>query len=797
MMRIGAAVSVGRGLAVALGIGLAVATGCGVASADTSGQTGSDSSSASSASSDTTSDGATSDDTTSNETSSSVPSEASSDPTEPASDTTDASEDESLEESTEVSTARPRRSKMSAGETRPRIADPVIEQAEASRSSADQTVTSDESSDPHVEPTAEAMVSSVADTAAVTVEPVAEQQPTVSSAPQETEQVVTTALSRVVSALFDPLAGDAPTGPVESPATWVLAAAARREFVDATQSLEQAANPATVVAVEQHPPLAFLQRLPVLGPLVVTPIVAIIHQIPFASDIVHPFIGYPVQLGLPAGTPVPRDVFVTSFDGTRINVHFMPAVGLQPGQQAPTILSGPGLTMPGSTNLAGTPFDAFITDNFGFVSVATLRRAGYNVVTWDPRGEYFSSGVLELNSPEFEGRDVSAIISWLATQPEARIDGVGDPRIGMVGPSYGGGIQLVTASIDKRVDAIVPSITYHRLTTALYRNEAFRSSWGTLLTAALIGTGARVNPRIYPAALGGLLTGEVSQADLDLLAARNPAVNNITAPTLLIHGTVDTIFSLQEAIDNAQALAANGVPTKMVWFCGGHGVCLNNPVDLSDGALINQRTLEWLDRYVKGESISTGPTFEWVDQKGQWFSSDFMPFDPAFRGVPVTVSGGGGRLPLIPILGGSGLPLVPLSFPAINAVTLKVAPASTATHLVGAPELTFTYSGTGSSRHVYAQFVDGTTGLVLNSIVTPIPVTLDGTTRTVTASLEPLAHTLAPGQTVTLQLVASAGLYPIVTSPGVLEVSNMELVMPTASPAAISSSSAATSTVAA
>ena len=45
---------------------------------------------------------------------------------------------------------------------------------------------------------------------------------------------------------------------------------------------------------------------------------------------------------------------------------------------------------------------------------------------------------------------------------------------------------------------------------------------------------------------------------------------------------------------------------------------------------------------------------------------------------------------------------------------------------MGAPELTLTYSGTGSSRHVYAQLVDDTTGLVLGNIVTPIPVTLDG-----------------------------------------------------------------------
>ena len=81
----------------------------------------------------------------------------------------------------------------------------------------------------------------------------------------------------------------------------------------------------------------------------------------------------------------------------------------------------------------------------------------------------------------------------------------------------------------------------------------------------------------YPAAIYGELTGEMTQGDQDLLAERGTGpsclVDNITAPTLLIQGTVDTIFSLQEADDTAQILIANGVPTKVLWFCGGHGLC--------------------------------------------------------------------------------------------------------------------------------------------------------------------------------------------------------------------------------
>ncbi|MCB0949892.1 MAG: X-Pro dipeptidyl-peptidase [Mycobacterium sp.] len=537
-----------------------------------------------------------------------------------------------------------------------------------------------------------------------------------------------------------------------------------------------------------------------MGPLIVTPIVAFIHQIPVVSDVLHPLIGYPVRLGLPAGTPVPRDVKVTSFDGTRIYTHFMPALGLGPGQTAPTILNGPGLGLPGATNLVSSPLadaiNGVLTDFVGQVGIGVLRAAGYNVVTWDPRGEWNSGGRLELNSPDFEARDVSAILSWVAAQPEVQLDDPEnlDPRIGMVGVSYGGGIQTVTAATDHRVDAIVPTITWNTLNTTLYKSEAYKSSWGTLLSGALIATLARVNPRIYPAAVYGALTGLVTPSDQQVLTDRGPGgprdlVNDITAPTLLIQGTVDTIFSLQEADDTAQTLIANGVPTKVLWFCGGHGVCLNNLFDFSDGAVIQTRTLEWLDRYVKDDlSVSTGPQFEWVDQRGQWFSSEVYPVS---QDAPlVTASSAGAVLPLIPYLGGSGLPVVPLAFKALNAVNLTVPEASTPTYLVGAPELTLTYSGTGTGRHVYAQLVDDTTGLVLGSIVTPIPVTLDGQPHTITIDLEPVAHTLAPGETVTLQLVSAAGIYEtVVPSLGTLKVSSMQIALPTVDAAATSASS--------
>jgi ABC-2 type transport system ATP-binding protein len=661
-------------------------------------------------------------------------------------------------------------------------------------------------------PTTNVKMSTVRNIADVVVE-------TPKQRPRPPVTVVTTALSSVVSVVLSPVAGKSPTAPVDSPLPWMMMAAARQEF-GRTAGLTKPANPAATstaaaptplaaaaatvtppVAIPYTAPLEGLQYLPVIGPAFVTPVVAFIHRIPLVGDVLHRFVGYPVQVGLAPGTPVPRDVYVISSDGTPIYVHFMPAVGLQEGQTAPTILDGPGLALPGETSLNSINDPLLPND---VIWIGALRQAGYNVVTWDPRGEWSSGGALEVDDPDFEGRDVSAIISWLATQPEVQLDDPDtlDPRIGMVGASYGGGVQFATAVNDHRIDAIVPTIAWHSLNTALYKDEAFKSSWGTLLVIALIDTNASVNPRIYPGLIYGDITGTIKPEDQQLIDERGPdeLVGQITAPTLLIQGTVDTLFTLAEADANAKALIAVGVPTKVVWYCGGHGACISTR---NDGVMVKRATMDWLDRYVKGDlTVDTGPQFEWVDQHGTQFSSNTYPVK---QGTPIVASSTkGGVLPLLPVIGGSGpqarvltagllgaLLGIPSGSRAINALNLTIPKATTTTYIVGAPQLTLTYSGTGTSRHVYAQLVDDSTGLVLGNLVTPVPVTLDGETHTISVPMEMVAQTLEPGESVTLQLVASAFPYETITSLGVLKVSSMTLSLPTADAAAISVSSSA------
>lgn len=94
-----------------------------------------------------------------------------------------------------------------------------------------------------------------------------------------------------------------------------------------------------------------------------------------------------------------------------------------------------------------------------------------------------------------------------------------------------------------------------------------------------------------------------------------------------------------------------------------------------------------------------------------------------------------------------------------------------------------TYSGIGTSRHVYAQVVDKKTGLVVGNIVTPLPVTLDGRTHTQTYSMEDIVWTygdsVPDASDLELQIVGSATPYLNFTEYGYINVNDVTVSMPT------------------
>ncbi|GAA5154062.1 alpha/beta fold hydrolase [Pseudonocardia eucalypti] len=99
-----------------------------------------------------------------------------------------------------------------------------------------------------------------------------------------------------------------------------------------------------------------------------------------------------------------------------------------------------------------------------------LADRGFVVLAWSARGFGTSTGQIALDSPDHEVADASRLIDYLATRPEVRLDGPGDPRVGVTGGSYGGALSLLLAGYDHRVDAIAPLITWNDLSQALFPN---------------------------------------------------------------------------------------------------------------------------------------------------------------------------------------------------------------------------------------------------------------------------------------------------------------------------------------
>src|SRR5690606_2520081 len=107
--------------------------------------------------------------------------------------------------------------------------------------------------------------------------------------------------------------------------------------------------------------------------------------------------------------------------------------------------------------------------------------------------------------------------------------------------------------------------------------------------------------------------------------ARGPAelVEQVRVPTLLVHGTVDTLFTVDEVVTNFEVLDGNDVPVATLWICGGHGTCRT---DGGDESRVAERTYAWHDRYLKGaEDVDTGARVEVVDQDGTTWVGDELP----------------------------------------------------------------------------------------------------------------------------------------------------------------------------
>ena len=484
-----------------------------------------------------------------------------------------------------------------------------------------------------------------------------------------------------------------------------------------------------------------------------------------------------------------RDAIVTSFDGTPIITHFYPGKGASDRAKQPTILLGHGWGGSGEP-ASGAP--------------APYIAAGYNVVTWDARGFGGSGGTIMIDHPDFEARDAQALIDFVAQQPEALLERVGDPRVGMAGGSYGGAVQFITAARDKRVDVITPTIPWHNLLSALYPRESLKQGWDLILVG--VGVPTSIAPGIlspagiqaghqsdqfYNALVNGASTGQLAAADKAWFEEHGPdfMLSKIKVPTLLAQGTVDTLFDPDQAHRNYLGLKGNGIPLKMMWFCGGHGIC-NVGSDggnafLSGSSHVSARQLAWFERYLKGRSSADpGPEFEWIDQNGSWHASDGYPVRNTGR---LSGSLASGAVPLVPGTNPTSGILIQADPDPAAPIRVPI-PAKGGEEIVGPPTVSFTYSALGTTTtrsdgltHVFAQIVDRERNVVAGNQSTPIPIKLDGEEHRVDQELVRIAQK-ASGAGYELQIVGQSNLFDAQRATGAVQISGLDVRLPVTEP---------------
>ncbi|MFJ3204260.1 alpha/beta fold hydrolase [Streptomyces sp. NPDC086989] len=274
-----------------------------------------------------------------------------------------------------------------------------------------------------------------------------------------------------------------------------------------------------------------------------------------------------------------------------------------------------------------------------------LARDGYAVLTWSARGFGRSGGQIGLNDPEYEVKDVSRLVDWLARRPEVRLDKDGDPRVGVAGASYGGAVSLLAAGYDPRIDAIAPQITYWNLADSLFPQGVFKKLWAGLFFTT--GSAAGMQPGLVPGAAAApapgasgpsgaagacgrfqpelcamyervAVAGKPDAEARALLERRSPSAvgDRIKVPTLIVQGQDDSLFPLDQADAMAKAIAANGAPVSVDWAAGGHDG------GMPESGRVEARVASWFDRYLKGdEDAGTGPAFR-VSRSGGIDSTD-------------------------------------------------------------------------------------------------------------------------------------------------------------------------------
>lgn len=310
--------------------------------------------------------------------------------------------------------------------------------------------------------------------------------------------------------------------------------------------------------------------------------------------------------------------------------------GTQPAAAAPTVTNGclQSVPDPGSTAPVQICYTLFrpssasaskrvpmVLEGHGWggsrttepAAFADFLDAGFGVLSFDQRGFGESGGKAHLMHPDVEGQDVQRLVSLVAKLDWVAKEKPGDPVLGAIGGSYGGGYQFLGALTelrdrgDTRFDALAPQITWHSLSESLAPQGVPRTEWALVLYLAGLPSDAHTT-LITQGFLEATVTGNWPESVARFMTKNGPAWHvsqgrRLDIPVLLGQGITDNLFPLDQGLKNFRRALTPSARARsiLVGYNGGHTL----PSVLPSGSPGAIEVLQGLVNPTTGDPCST------------------------------------------------------------------------------------------------------------------------------------------------------------------------------------------------
>lgn len=486
-----------------------------------------------------------------------------------------------------------------------------------------------------------------------------------------------------------------------------------------------------------------------------------IQAIPILVAMVAPLLAF----GSPAAAdpaPAPRIERIEVDPGVQLDAGVYKSS--EPGQ-SPLIIIPPGYGAPNLLNI---------------VTGAKLAAAGYDVIAYTPRGQWFSGRQNNLIS-EADIDDVSKIIDWAGTNL-----GSDTQRVGMTGISQGSVLSLMAAANDHRVRAVAAMSTSFRTETPLIVNNTWFSQFMTLVKGAQVVN--PLGPDLVAIVRGKYDTGDRSELteafDSRAASTKLDALNSNDPAILIANGWQDAAFPPAGVTNFFDQLTT---PKRLMLMPGDHmipelGGLSGQPNESWDA------TYRWFDHYLKGSDnganlqppVHLEPVFGGAVAEFDSWQASIAPMERRYLGPTTNAADSIGDLSSAPtdswstsivggidpaadsgplILAGAGAPYDVRMPGLLNAVDRTKAsvwsttPMTQTRMISGAPQLTVPVTPSDADFTVVSYLYDvdemGAATLLGHAPYTGTNLS-PGATTDVRLSLQPLRYTVPVGHRLSL-----------------------------------------------